>query len=66
MASKRYAYADRDCCVACGACMKECRKEAITIWKGCYAMMDPGLCVGCGLCQRACPADCIEMVQREA
>lgn len=66
MASKRFAEVDRSRCVACGACAKECPRDAIHIWRGCYAVVDTALCVGCGRCQRTCPADTIEMKQREA
>ena len=66
MALKRYASADKKRCVSCGACIKECRKEAISIWKGCYAVMNPEICIGCGLCQKVCPADCITFISREA
>ena len=66
MASKRIAQADRTRCVSCGACMQECPREAICVWKGCFAVVDCALCVGCGMCMRICPADCITLVQREA
>lgn len=66
MASKRFAEVDQSCCVACGACVKECPRSAIQIWRGCYAVVDRELCVGCGKCRKTCPADTIEMKQREA
>ena len=65
MASKRYARADRERCVSCGACAKECPRGAIQIWHGCFAVIDAALCVGCGRCARACPADCIALRDRE-
>ena len=59
---KRYAEADKNFCVSCGACAGECPRNAIQIWKGCFAVIDMALCIGCGLCQRTCPAGCISMI----
>ena len=61
---KRYAVPDKKICVACGVCMKSCRKQAISIYKGCYAQVDDTKCVGCGLCTKACPAGCIAITER--
>lgn len=65
-ASKYLAEVDRNRCVSCGACMKECPRDAIRVWKGCFAVVDISICVGCGRCREICPADCIEMKSREA
>ena len=46
-------------CVACGVCQKQCPKNAVTIFKGCYAQINLELCIGCGLCAKLCPAGCI-------
>ena len=35
--AKKIASVDREICVACGACAKECPKQAIGVYKGCYA-----------------------------
>ena len=48
-------------CVACGVCANQCPREAISIYKGCYAVVDVALCVGCGMCEKACPAGCISV-----
>lgn len=64
MASKKYAQADRERCVACGACTKVCPREALHIWKGCYAEVDIDRCVGCGKCAQTCPAGCIMVKDR--
>ncbi len=64
MLSKRYAWADRSRCVACGACAKVCPKKAISVWKGCYARVTEETCVGCGLCAKTCPAGCIAVKER--
>ena len=61
---KKLAVVDKSVCVACGACMKACPKDALSIWKGCYAQADETKCVGCGLCAKTCPADCITIKQR--
>ena len=61
---KKLAVADKNICVACGACMKACPREAIKIHRGCYAIVDEAKCVGCGLCGNACPAGCIIVKER--
>ncbi len=61
---KRKANADRDICVACGVCVLECPRNAISIYKGCHAIVDIMKCVGCGLCEKACPANAIRMVDK--
>ena len=65
MLSKKYACIDRGSCVACGACLKECPRGAISIHKGCYAAVDNENCVGCGKCAKICPANAISVVHRE-
>lgn len=65
MPSKKYAKTDQKHCVACGACMKECPRSAIHIWKGCYAKVDEDICLGCGKCANICPAGSIEILARE-
>lgn len=62
---RRIAVVDRNVCVACGVCMKNCPRAAISIYRGCYATMDGDRCVGCGLCAKACPAGCIAIKERE-
>lgn len=61
---KKLAVPDKNICVSCGACMKVCRKKAISIYKGCFAQVEEEKCVGCGLCAKACPAGCIAMKER--
>ncbi|MCI5774298.1 MAG: 4Fe-4S binding protein [Erysipelotrichaceae bacterium] len=52
-------------CVACGACMNICPRQAITIIDGIKAKVDQEKCVGCGLCVNTCPAAIISKVARE-
>ena len=62
MLSKRVAKPQKNRCVSCGACRKECPRSAIQIWRGCYAVVDPQLCVGCVNCANIFRADCILLV----
>lgn len=64
MRKKKWALPDRNICVACGVCMKACPREAISIWKGCYAVVAE-TCVGCGICAKTCPAGCIQLKEGE-
>ena len=65
MPSKRYAQPARHRCVSCGACTKECPRDAIHIYRGCYALVDEAACIGCKKCAKVCPADCIAILPRE-
>ena len=65
MKLKKYAAVDPRRCVACGECVRTCRRGAIAVVDGCYAFADRDNCVGCGLCSKNCPAGCIEMASRE-
>jgi len=62
---KKQASVDKNRCVACGVCVKECPKAAIAVWKGCYAMVSAENCVGCGKCAKVCPASCINLKLKE-
>lgn len=64
--SKYIAQNEQDRCVACGVCMKTCPRDAISIYKGCYAIVDEALCIGCGLCEKACPAGVMHKVLRRS
>lgn len=61
---KKLAFPDKTVCVACGACMKVCPREAIKIHLGCYATVDNSKCIGCSLCAKTCPAGCIAVKER--
>lgn len=60
--TKRKAAVNRDICVACGACVKVCPKNAVSVWRGCFAKVDTEICVGCGMCAKICPAGCITVL----
>ncbi|WP_033151654.1 4Fe-4S binding protein [Pseudobutyrivibrio ruminis] len=63
--AKKKASVNVASCVACGVCRLQCPRQAISIYKGCYAIVDENLCVGCGLCAKACPASVIEVKERD-
>lgn len=64
MLSKKVAQVNKSRCVSCGACTKECPKNAISVQFGCYALVHTERCVGCGKCTKVCPADCISLQER--
>lgn len=62
---KRIAVVQEDKCVACGSCIKVCKRRAISVPNGICAIVDGELCVGCGLCAKICPASVIEINNKE-
>ena len=61
--AKRKANIDASRCVACGVCRLQCPREAISIFKGCYAVVNEDVCVGCGLCTTRCEFDAIHLTR---
>lgn len=47
--AKYKAQSEQDRCVACGVCVKVCPKDAVSIYRGCYAVVNEDLCIGCGI-----------------
>jgi len=45
-------------CIGCGACERECKKDAIHVVNG-VAVIDYDKCVGCKLCTKVCLRDAI-------
>ena len=56
---KKKAFVDKEYCVACGICEKECPINAISIYKGIFSKVDIDKCVGCSKCVNICPASTI-------
>ena len=63
---KQLAWIDRRFCTACGACEKNCPREAIAVLPEGYARVDAEECIGCGLCVRTCPTACIRLREEGA
>ena len=61
---KKVATVNQNICVACGTCIIICPREAISIYKGCYAVVDFNRCIGCGICNKLCPTESITVVER--
>ena len=62
---RKKAFVEKNYCVACGACVKVCPMNAISINNGIFAVVNADKCVGCGKCAKVCPASTIEMIAQE-
>lgn len=62
---KRFVNVIKDTCVCCGACEKVCPKNALSMYRGCFAEVDKQQCVGCGICTRICPTNSLEVITEE-
>lgn len=56
---------DRETCMTCGVCKKNCAFSAIDFSDGKYSV-NALMCEGCGLCERLCPVSAISMVKDKA
>jgi uncharacterized protein len=52
-------------CIACGACVRNCAHDAITITNG-AALINHTKCVGCGRCIGVCPTDAVQPASDES
>lgn len=57
---------DQDRCRKCGACLNNCRFQAIDRDKTGQYQISPYLCEGCRLCSVICPYDAIKMERAES
>ena len=55
------AEVNRDYCIICGRCEKECPKGAISITDDQGAIVDEINCDGCGICATCCPTEAIDI-----
>ena len=53
------AHEIQDTCTACGACLTECPKEAISEGTPIYKI-DPAKCDDCATCVQVCPSESIK------
>ena len=52
-----------DTCKGCGACVKRCQMEAISLADK-QAVLDLNRCIGCGLCVNTCPTDFLSLLRK--
>jgi ferredoxin len=52
-----------DTCKGCGACVKRCQMEAISLADK-KAVLDLNRCIGCGLCVNTCPTDSLSLLRK--
>lgn len=64
-ASNYNAVVDRQTCIGCGACVKNCQVGAVTVAvKKQPAEVDLERCLGCGLCIADCPTESIKLEEK--
>jgi MinD superfamily P-loop ATPase len=56
---------DKEKCIQCGLCVKNCRSNAIFQAPGQYPIFLGELCSGCGLCWHLCPQGAIKIEKKK-
>lgn len=56
----------KDSCVACGMCIKNCAQDAISFDENKKADIDYNKCVGCGQCVAICQFDAAQVIWNES
>ena len=66
-ASNYYAAVDADTCKGCGACVKRCQVDAVSVsQKKQPAVVNQDRCIGCGVCIPTCPTQSMTLVKKNA
>ncbi len=52
-----------DTCKGCGACVKRCQMEALSVDHK-KAALDSNRCIGCGLCVSTCPTGSLSLIRK--
>ena len=55
---------NKDLCVGCNLCLKNCPQKAISEQSSIYSSED-SMCIGCGICAGVCPKDAWSMVKNQ-
>ena len=64
-AANFYAAVNRETCTGCGACVKRCQVDAVSVaQKKQPAEVNQDRCIGCGVCVPACPTESISLVKK--
>lgn len=53
---------DTSTCLSCGACVKDCVGQALTMHDGYPAMLHEENCIGCQHCLAVCPAGAVSIL----